>query len=139
MNESKKTVETVREMTIEAWSRLPSKPTLEIDCRFGKVFDVCDRGEYDKLIAEGNICFSPLELRELVMARGAGAVPDDLVEALILAKREFPGAKLDYVLQEGRRVVKEETVEPPEKKSSKKPGRALLDPDPLESKQLGLI
>lgn len=137
MIEAEKTVEEIKEMTIEVWSRLPSKPTLEIDCRFGKVFCVCDRGEYDKLIAEGNVCLSPLELRELVIARRTGAVPDDLVEALVLAKREFLGAKLDRILQAGRRVAGEATVEPPEKKPPLKPGKTL--PDPVESKQLGLI
>lgn len=137
MIESKKTVEEIKEMTVEGWSRLPDKPTLEIDCRFGKVFYVCDRGEYDKLISEGNVCFSPLELRELVMAKKNGVFPDGLVETLILTKREVPGAKLDYILQAGRRVVREETVEPPERKSSGKPGKVL--PEPVESKQLGLI
>ena len=133
------TVDEIKEMTIDAWSRLPNKPTLEIDCQFGKIFYVCDRGEYDKLISEGNICFSPLELRELVIARKSGVFPDGLVETLILAKREVPGVKLEHILQEGRRVVGEATVEPPEKKFSKNSRKALPDPDPVEPKQLGLI
>jgi hypothetical protein len=134
-----KTIEEIKEMAIEDWSKLSNKPTLEIDCRFGKIFFVCDKEERDKMVSEGNICFSPLELRELVMARKIGAVPDDMVEALILAKQELPGARLHCVLRAGERVVKVETVEVLEKKPLKKTKEFLSNPDRKKLEQMGLL
>lgn len=137
--QAEKTIEEIKELTVEAWSKLPERPTLEIDCRFGKVFFACDKPEHDALITEGNICFSPMELNELTVARLKGAVGDEMMDGIILAKREFAGAKLTHVLRDGHLVVERKVEKESEVRFPEKPKKKVVKPEPKKQEQVGLI
>jgi hypothetical protein len=100
--------------TTDVWVAMKGKPTLQLKTPWGPVYLCCSRKAHNRLISEGKVVLSPLEVDYLLAAinkdklarskqllRGEeerSALPADLLEQIVACKRVFPGTKLKEVL-----------------------------------------
>jgi hypothetical protein len=89
-------------MTVDQWMDAPGMHTIELDSPRGKLWLTKSRKAHKRLVAAGEVVFSPLEI-ERVIDMKQEAITEQLVDLIYQTKKMDPGCKLDEMKLEWER------------------------------------
>jgi len=102
------------QVTVDQWMDVPGMHTIELSSPRGRLWLTKSRKEHKRLVAAGEVVFSPLEVERLIelVRRDKGAISERLLDHIYQLKKMDPGAKLEEMAFLGAPFEEMEPVEP---------------------------